>query len=91
MNCNSIPNIEAGVGRLKDPERFYYFKAEKKYEEFIEPKKILKEKGFQFPRQPTGTINNMHTAAVRRYWIKFYAHRRDLVLPIVKELCSNIL
>lgn len=41
-----MPKIKARAGKLRDPECFYNFKTEDKYKEFIEPQKILKEKGF---------------------------------------------
>lgn len=86
-----MTKIKAQAGRLKDPERFYSFKFEEKYKYFIEPRKILEEKGFQFPKQPTGMINIIFTAAAMRGWVKFCAHPRDPVLLIVKDLYSNML
>lgn len=32
--------------RLKDPSHFYNYKVEEIFEEFIEPQKLLEEKGF---------------------------------------------
>lgn len=43
-----MPKIKACAGRLKDSERFYGFKAKEKFEDIVEPWKILEEKGFQF-------------------------------------------
>lgn len=52
--------------RLKDLSRFQGYKPKEKYEEFIEPRKIIKEKGFQFPPQPSGIIQTIHAATARR-------------------------
>lgn len=41
-----MPKVKGRAGRLKDPEHFYNFKAEEKYKEIIELRKILEEKGF---------------------------------------------
>ena len=48
------------VARLNDPSHFHNCRAEDKFEEFIEPRKLLEEKGFIFPKQPTGVINNIY-------------------------------
>ena len=34
------------ASRLKDPSQFQSYHTEEKYEEFIEPRNILEEKGF---------------------------------------------
>ena len=77
------------AARLKDPSRFHSYKAEDKFEEFIEPKKILEENDFQFPQQPSGTINTIYAAVAKKRWLDFCTHPRDLVLPITKEFYSN--
>ena len=41
-----MPKIKVHAGKLKDPECFYSFKVEEKYEKTIKPLKILEEKGF---------------------------------------------
>lgn len=43
-----MPKIKARASKLKDPKCFYSFKTEEKFEDIIEPRKILEEKGFQF-------------------------------------------
>ena len=68
------------ASRLKDPSRFQSYHAEEKYEEFIEPRKILEEKGFQFPEQLTGIIQTIHNAAAKRGWLEFCKYPRDHVL-----------
>lgn len=74
---------------LKNPKRFDNYEAEEKYKKFIEPRKILAEKGFEVPKHPTRTINFILTAATKRSWIKFYAYPQDLVILIAKEFSSN--
>lgn len=69
-----MPKIKARAGKLRDPECFYSFKTEDKYKEFIEPQKILKEKGFQFPKQLIETLNTIFTTAAQSDWVKFCAH-----------------
>lgn len=76
---------------LKNPKRFHSYEAEEKYKKFIEPRKILEEKGFEIPKHPTRTINFILTAATKRSWIKFCAHPQDPVILIVKEFSSNLL
>ena len=73
------------VSCLIDPSRFQSYHTEEKYEEFIEPRKILEEKGFQFPEQLTGIVQTIHNTAAKRGWLEFCNHHRDPVLPVVKE------
>ena len=79
------------IAQLKDLSRFHSYKVDDKFEKFIEPRKILEEKGFQFPQHPSGTINTIYIAAIKRGWLDFCTHPLDLVLPIVKEFYSNML
>lgn len=74
-----------------DPFRFQGYKAKVKYEEIIEPRKILDEKGFQFPPQPSGITQTLYAAVARRGWQEFCKHPRDPVLPLVKEFYANML
>lgn len=83
--------VKVPAKRLKDLEKFYSYKAEDKYEEFIEPCKILEEKGFEFPKRPIGTINTILIAAIKRGWIRFCADPQDPVILVLKELYSNLL
>ena len=53
------------ASRLKDLSQFQSYHAEEKYEEFIEPRLILEEKGFQFPDQPTGIVKTIHNATAK--------------------------
>lgn len=78
------------ASRLKDPSRFQGYKAKEKFEEFIETKKILEEKGFQFPPQPSGIIQIIHAATAKKGWLEFYKHPKDLVLSLVKEFYANM-
>lgn len=41
-----MPKIKERAGRLKNSERFHGYKAEEKFKDIIEPRKILEEKGF---------------------------------------------
>lgn len=43
-----MPKFKTGVARLNNPPRFHSYKVEDKFEDIIEPYKILEEKGFQF-------------------------------------------
>ena len=61
-----MPRYKKTTSRLKDPSRFQSYHAEEKYEEFIELRKILEEKGFQFPEQLTGIVQTIHNAAAKR-------------------------
>lgn len=79
------------ASRLKDPSHFQGYKVEEKYKEIIEPRKILEEKGFQFPPQPSGIIQTVHIVATRRGWLEFCHHPRDPVVLLVKELYTNLL
>ena len=79
------------ASRLKDPSRFQSYHAKKKYEEFIKPRKILEEKGFQFPPQASGIVQSLYTATVKRGWLEFCNHPRDPVLSLVKEFYTNLL
>ena len=54
------------AARLKDPSCFHSYNADDKFEEFIELRKILEEKGFQFFQQPSETINTIYAAAAKR-------------------------
>ncbi|KAH9801445.1 hypothetical protein KPL71_001039 [Citrus sinensis] len=71
------------TSRLKDPSRFQSYHVEEKYEEFIEPRQILEEKGFQFPDQLTGIVKIIHNAAAKRGWLEFCKHPRNPVLPVI--------
>lgn len=84
-----MPKIKAHASRLKDSKRFYNFKAKEKFEDIVEPRKILEEKSFQFLKQPTEMINNTYTTVVRKRLIKFSTHPQDPVIPVVKEFYSN--
>lgn len=86
-----MPKIKTRDTRLKDPARFHNYKAADKFEYIIEPHKILEEKGFQFPKQPTGMMNNIYTIVAWMGWLKFCAHFQDPIVPIVKEFYSNML
>ncbi|KAH9802215.1 hypothetical protein KPL71_001288 [Citrus sinensis] len=81
--CYSLknPTIEQG-------KKSYH--AEEKYEEFVEPRKILEEKGFQFPEQLTGVVQTIHNAAAKRGWLEFCKHPRDPVLQVVNEFYANL-
>ena len=75
-----MPKIKAHAGRLKDPAQFHNHKAKEKFEDTIEPYKILKEQSFQFPKQPTRMMNNIYTVGAHRGWMKFCAHPQDHVI-----------
>ena len=79
-----MPRYKKTASRLKDLSRFQSYHAEEKYEEFIEPRRILEEKGFQFADQLTGIVQTIHNAVAKRGWLEFYNHPRDHVLPVVK-------
>lgn len=64
---------------------------EEKYKEIIEPHKILEEKGFQFPPQPSGITQTLYDAVARRGWQAFCKHPRDHVMPLIKELYANMI
>lgn len=85
-----MPRYKKTASRLKDPSRFHSYHAEEKYEEFIEPRRILEEKGFQFPDQLTGIVQTIHNVVAKRGWLEFCNHPRDLVLPVVKEFYANL-
>ena len=85
-----MPRYKRTASRLKDPSRFQSYHAEEKYEEFIEPHKILEEKGFQFPPQPSGIVQSLYNTAAKRGWLEFCNHPRDPVLPVVKEFYANL-
>ena len=87
----AMPRYKKTTTRVKDPSRFHSYNADDKFEEFIELRKILEEKGFQFLQQPSGTINTIYAAAANIGWLDFCTHPRDPVLPIVKEFYSNML
>ena len=86
-----MPRYKRTVSRLKDPLRFQSYHAEEKYEEFIEPRKILEEKGFQFPPQPSGIVQSLYTTAAKCGWLEFCSHPLDHMLPLVKEFYANLL
>ena len=79
-----MPRYKKTATRLKDLSRFQSYHTEEKYEEFIEPRRILEEKRFQFPDQLTGIVYTIHNAVANEGWLEFCNHPRDLVLPIVK-------
>ena len=85
-----MPRYKKIANRLKDPSRFQSYHAEEKYEEFIEPRKILEEKEFQFPEQLTGIVQTIHNTAVKRGWLEFCNHPWGPVLPVVKEFYANL-
>ena len=78
------------ASRLKDPSRFQSYHVEEKYEEFIEPHKILEEKGFQFPPQLARVVQSLYNAAAKRRWLEFCNHPQDPVFPLVKEFYANL-
>ena len=80
-----MPRYKKTDSRLKDPSQFQSYHVEEKYEEFIEPCRILEEKGFQFPDQLTGIVQTIHNAVAKRGWLEFCNHPREPVLPVVKE------
>lgn len=86
-----MPKIKERARPLKNPECFNSYKAEEKFEDIIESRKILEEKGFQFPQQLSGTIHTIYVTAAKQGWLAFCTHPRNLVLPIVKEFYSNML
>lgn len=85
-----MPKIKARAGRLKDSKSFYSFKAKEKFKDIVKPRKILKEKSFQFLKQPTEMINNTYTTVVGKRLIKFFAHPQGPVIPVVKEFYFNM-
>ena len=85
-----MPRYKRTASQLKNPSRFQSYHAEEKYEEFIEPRKILEEKGFQFPHQPSGIVQSLYNAVAKRKWLEFCNHPRDYVLPLVKEFYANL-
>lgn len=60
----AIMRYKKTTARLKNPSRFQSYKDKDRFEEFLEPINILKEKGFIFPTQPTGVMSSIHTAVV---------------------------
>lgn len=50
----AMPKLKTRAVRLKDLARFHSYKAEDKYEDMIEPRKTLEEKGFLFPNNQRG-------------------------------------
>ena len=85
-----MPRYKKIASCLKDLSCFQSYHAEEKYEKFIEPRKILEEKGFQFPEQLTGIVQTIHNAAAKQGWLKFYNHPPDPMLPVVKEFYVNL-
>lgn len=83
--------IKIRAQRLKDPSRFQAYKAEENFKEFIEPRKILEEKGFQFPPQPSVIVQTIQVTVAKRGWLDFCQHLSDPVLAIVKEFYANLL
>ena len=65
VTATTMPRYKKTASRLKDPSRFQSYHAEKKYEEFIEPRRILEEKGFQFPDQLTGIVQTIHNVVAK--------------------------
>ena len=61
-----MPRYKKTASRLKDPSRFQSYHTKEKYEEFMESRKILEEKGFQFPEQLTGIMQTIHNTAAKR-------------------------
>lgn len=61
-----MPKIKERAGRLKNPECFHSYKAEEKFEDIIEPRKIMEENGFKFPQQSLGKIKTIYVVAVKR-------------------------
>lgn len=54
-----MPKVKERAGRLKNPKCFNNYKAEEKFVDIIESRKILEEKGFQFPQQLLGNSYNL--------------------------------
>ncbi|KAH9685728.1 hypothetical protein KPL70_014067 [Citrus sinensis] len=90
LSAIAMPGYKRTASRLKDPSRFQSYHTEEKYEEFIEPCKILEEKGFQFPPQPTRIVQSLYNVVAKRGWLEFCNHPRDPVLPLVKEFYANL-
>ncbi|KAH9792219.1 hypothetical protein KPL71_004032 [Citrus sinensis] len=91
VTATTMPRYKKTASRLKNPSQFHSYHAEEKYEEFIEPRQILEEKGFQFPNQLTGIVQTIHNVVAKQGWLEFCNHPRDLVLPVVKEFYVNLL
>ena len=85
-----MPRYKRTASRLKDHSRFQSYRAEEKYEEFIEPRKILEEKRFQFSEQLTGIVQTIHNTGAKHGCLEFCNHPRDHVLPVVKEFYANL-
>ena len=85
-----MPRYKKTGSRLKDPSRFQSYRIEEKYKEFIEPRKILEDKGFQFPKQLTGIVQTIHNAVAKHGWLEFCNQPQDLVLPVVNEFYANL-
>ena len=85
-----MPRYKKTASHIKDPSHFQSYHAEEKYEEVIEPRKILEEKGFQFPEQLTGIVQTIHNIVAKGGWLEFCNHPRDPVLPVVKEFNANL-
>ena len=51
-----MPRYKKTASCLRDPSHFQSYHAEEKYKEFIEPRKIMEEKGFQFLEQLTEIV-----------------------------------
>ncbi|KAH9802442.1 hypothetical protein KPL71_001386 [Citrus sinensis] len=66
VTTRTMPRYKKTVSRFKDPSRFQSYHAEEKYEEFIESRKILEEKGFQFLEQLTRIVQTIHNVAAKR-------------------------
>lgn len=86
-----MPKYNIIAQRLKDPSYFQGYNAEGKFEELIEPRKILEEKGFQFPPKPLGIVQTIQAIIARWGWVDFCQHRMDPVVQIVKEFYANML
>ena len=85
-----MPRYKKKASRLKDPSRFQSYHAEEKYEEFIKPRRILEEKGFQFPERLTRIVQTIHNTAAKQGWLELCNHPRDPVLPVVKTFYANL-
>ena len=69
-----MPKLKTRATILKDPSRIYSIKIKDKFEEFIEPRKLLEENGFIFPKPPMGVMNNIHNVVARRGWVNFCSY-----------------
>lgn len=86
-----MPKLKTRATTLKDPSCIHNYKIEDKFEEFIELRKLLEEKGFLFPKPPMRVMNNIHNTVARRGWVNFCSYPQDPIIPVVKEFYSNLL